>query len=66
MRELGHADDCMLLVTNEYPDSIAARDGGDTVAALITDLTQIAAVVLREPDERFEAIVRLGFRCYST
>lgn len=65
MRGLGHSDDCWLIVTDKQPDAVVARDGGDRVAALLHDLTTIAAAVLREPNETFYAIMRRGRRCYS-
>jgi hypothetical protein len=65
MRALGHSDDCWLVCCDKAPDAIAARDGGDRVAALIYDLKSFAASVLCEPREEFYAIVRRGYRSYS-
>jgi hypothetical protein len=65
MKALEHSDDCRLICSHKTPDMIIARDGGDRVAALIHDLSSIAALVLREPCEEFYAIVRRGWRAYS-
>ena len=65
MRALGRSDDCWLLETNKLPDAIVTRDGGDRVAALIHDLSDTAAVVLREAGDEFQAIMRRGRRTYS-
>jgi hypothetical protein len=65
MRALGHSNDCRLICCDDIPDAIAARDGGDRVAALIHDLKFFAASILCEPCEEFYAIVRRGYRNYS-
>jgi hypothetical protein len=65
MSALGHMSDCRLITIDDIPDAIVARDGGDRVAALIYDLSTIAAAVLREPCEEFFTIIRSGRRCYS-
>jgi hypothetical protein len=65
MKALGHSDDCRLIEGHEIPDGIIARDRGDRVAALIHDLSSIAASVLREPSDEFCAIMRRGWRAYS-
>jgi hypothetical protein len=62
MDALGHREDSYLVVQNEIPDIIAARDGGDRVQALILDWTCYAADVLREPNERFYEIIRSAGR----
>src|SRR3954462_8803709 len=56
MRALGHADDCRLITTCRQPDLVVARKFDDSVAALIHDLTRIAATVLRQPCAEFDAI----------
>ena len=64
MQALGHADDCRLIAVNEPPNAIAARDGGARMDALLFDLSNYAAPLLREPHEQFDEIVRTGLRCY--
>jgi hypothetical protein len=64
MDVLGHSDDCRLITSGDLPDAIVARDGGDRVDALIHDLAELAARVLREPSDDFYAIVRRGHRSY--
>jgi hypothetical protein len=65
MRRLGHEGDCWLIRFHRIPDVIAARDGGDRVAALIHDLQVFASPVLCAPCEEFYAIVRRGSRGLS-
>jgi hypothetical protein len=65
MRAVGHFDDSRLICTNDIPDMIVERHGGDRVAALISDWTVLAAHVLCEPCEEFYSIVRRGHRVYS-
>jgi hypothetical protein len=65
MKALHHSDDCRLVCGQKIPEAIVARDGGDCVAALIHDLSSIAATVLREPCDEFYEIMRRGCRTYS-
>lgn len=65
MKALGHTEACQLVCGDKSPDVIVARDGGDRVAALIHDLSLLAAPFLREPCEEFNAIIRRGTRVYS-
>jgi hypothetical protein len=65
MEALGHRDDCHLIGSWDIPDVVVARDGGDRVTALLHDLSAYAALVLREPSEVFDAIMRQGSRYYS-
>lgn len=65
MEALGRSADCWLVVTNVSPDVVAARDGGDRIAAFAHDLTEIAAMVLSQPNEHFYEIMRRGRRDYS-
>jgi hypothetical protein len=65
MDAVGHANDCHLITSCEYPDQITARDGGDGVAALLHDLEKYAADMLRTSNDAFFAVVRRGFRSYS-
>jgi hypothetical protein len=65
MEALDHGEDCQLVQTNELPDCIVARKGGDRVAALIHDWAQIAAAILCKPNERFDAIMRRGLRAWT-
>ncbi|MGO8690529.1 MAG: hypothetical protein ACLQLG_12980 [Thermoguttaceae bacterium] len=62
MRELGHGDDCKLVV-----DGICslARNGGDPVAALLDDLREYAASTLQKDCPEFAEIMRTGYRRYS-
>ncbi len=65
MDAVGHLDDCHLISGHDYPDQIVARDGGDRVAALVHDLENYAAHLLRTTNEEFYSVVRRGFRSYS-
>ena len=66
MDAVGHADDCHLIAWDDYPNQIVARDGGDRVAALIQDLDNYAAGLLRTANNAdFYSVVRRGFRSYS-
>ena len=65
MKALGHSDDCHLISSDDIPDAIIARTGGDRVAALSYDLESFACSVLREPCDEFFAIVRQGYRSYN-
>ncbi|TWU44723.1 hypothetical protein Poly51_59920 [Rubripirellula tenax] len=65
MDALGHSDECRLITTDDIPDAIVARDGGDRVDALIHDLNVFASRVLSEPCDDFYTIVRRGHRSYS-
>jgi hypothetical protein len=65
MGALGHSEDCRLIMCNNIPDAIAAREGGNRVDALIHDLNVFASPVLCKPCDEFYAIVRRGYRSYS-
>lgn len=65
MEAVGHDHDCHLIVGDDYPNLIMARDGGDRAAALIYDLSHHAAELLRIPNDDFFSIVRRGIRSYS-
>lgn len=64
MNSLGHSDDCELIGSNNPPDAIIARTGGDRVAALLRDLSEFAAPILARPNQKFDEIIRSGRRCY--
>ena len=65
MKTLGHAQDCHLIGTDEIYDSIAARDGGDRVAALLLDWIELAAPILSSPCDAFDEAMRHGARSYT-
>lgn len=65
MHGIDHSEDCHLIGTTDLPDTIAARDGGDRVAALIHDWREFAVSVLAHPCSEFFDIVRRGARSYS-
>ena len=62
MKAMGHADTCKLICTHQQPDAMVARDGGDPVEALVSDLRSIASPVLSEPCDEFYEIMRRGRR----
>lgn len=64
MRGLGHSDDCRLIRSQNLPDAIVARGGGDRVDALLHDLSTFAADILTMPCDEFYEIIRRGRRCY--
>jgi hypothetical protein len=59
MLRIGHADDCCMI---EKGISSAARDGGDAVGALVHDLRQYAAPMLRTECPEFQDLI---FSSYS-
>lgn len=65
MNALGHSADCQLISSDSLPDAVAARNGGDRIAALIHDLSSFVSPVLSEPTSVFSAIIRRGARSFS-
>jgi hypothetical protein len=65
MDAVGHGHDCHLIAGNDCPDQIIARDGDDRVAALVHDLENYAARLLRTENDEFYSVVRRGWRSYS-
>jgi hypothetical protein len=65
MNALGHSAHCHLIGSDNIPDAIVARDGGDRVAALIHDLSSFVAPILRGPSDKFFEIIRHGTRYFS-